>query len=173
MRTLMLAAIAFGASAAAASASAQGISDIRAPAPRIALQQLAGTWSFAVYQSAGEAPVATGRREMRLLADSLKLAWTESYDGRPATSDGFLGYDERAGTYYLLGVQSGDPAPMFLVGRAEEGAIRFDPAKSPAGIGNRPGVFVASDVRVVDRAHFEWTAVDGRWRVEFTRVGDR
>jgi hypothetical protein len=134
------------------------------------MSRLAGTWQFALYQNGRNTPVSTGRREMHLLADSLKLAWTETFDGRVAGGSGFLGYDDGAGAFYLMGVQAGVRSPMFLVGHAGDGAIHFDPAASPAGLANRPGVYVASSVRMVDRDHFEWLAADGRWRVEFTRV---
>jgi hypothetical protein len=134
------------------------------------MSRLAGTWQFAVYQPGRAAPVTTGRREMRLLADSLKLAWNETLDGRAADGSGFLGYDAGGDAFYLMGVQAGTHSPMFLVGHAGDGMIQFDPATSPAGLANRPGVYVASSVRMVDRDHFEWLAADGRWRVEFTRV---
>jgi len=142
------------------------------PDAKTVMSRLAGTWQFAVYQPGRTAPVTTGRREMRLLADSLKLAWNETFDGRSADGSGFLGYDAGAGAFYLMGVQAGTHAPMFLVGHAGDGTIQFDPAASPGGLANRPGVYVASSVRLVDRDHFEWLAADGRWRVEFTRVAE-
>jgi hypothetical protein len=136
------------------------------------MAQLAGIWQFAVYQPGRSTPVTTGRRDMRLLADSLKLAWDETFDDRPADGSGLLGYDAGADAFYLMGVQAGTRSPMFLVGHAGNGAIQFDPATSPTGLANRPGVYVASSVRIVDRDHFEWLAADGRWRVEFTRLAE-
>ena len=45
--------------------------------------RLAASWSSIVNTAdAPDTPVATGQRAMTLRADSLKVAWTESYDGR-------------------------------------------------------------------------------------------
>ena len=138
-----------------------------------AIPQLAGAWSVALFQSGRAVPVGTGQMRMTLLADSLKLAWTQSWRGRADTASGFLGYDPHAGAYYLFGVSTDSPAPMFLVGSDVDGLIRFDPADSPTGVGSRPGVYVASELRIEDHAHLEWRAVDGGWRAEFSRVGEQ
>jgi len=137
------------------------------------LGELAGSWSFAFYQAGHATPIRTGHRDMRLLADSLKLTWRDTYVGRADTAMGFLGYAPRASSYYLMGVSGHSPDPMYLVGTQTAAGLEFDPATSPAGAGNRSGVFIASQVRVVDANHFEWRAADGTWWVDFTRVGDR
>lgn len=155
------------------------------PAPRFApttsattaaketLVALAGSWTFAVYQPGHAAPVRRGHRDMRLLADSLKLMWRDTYVGRADTALGFLGYAPPSSSYYLMGVSGRAPDPMYLVGTRTATGLEFDPATSPSGVGNPRGVFLASQVHVVDANHFEWRAADGRWWVEFTRAGDR
>src|SRR3989442_15936139 len=58
---------------------------------------------------------------------------------------------------------------MVQIGRADGSGrtILFDPATGNLEI---PGLLVASELRLVDTAHFEWVASDGRWRVVFTRI---
>jgi len=114
--------------------------------------------------------VASGQRELRLLRDSTKLVWTESFDTKSDTGTGILGYDSAKRVYYVLGAYTHEPHPTVLIGRADESGrtILFDPA---AGNLETPGVLIASEFRLVDIAHFEWVASDGRWRVVFTRIG--
>jgi len=107
---------------------------------------------------------------MRLLSDSTKLVWTESFDTKSDTGTGILGYDSAKDVYYVLGAYTHEPHPMAQIGRADGSgrAILFDPASGNLEI---PGLFVASELRLVDATHFEWVASDGRWRVVFTRIG--
>src|SRR6266513_5477438 len=68
--------------------------------PQGLLGLLAGTWHFDLYSQASRSPVASGEREMRLLADSTKLAWTDTVTGRPGAGTGILGYNAATGVYY-------------------------------------------------------------------------
>jgi len=114
--------------------------------------------------------VASGERQMRLLSDSTKLVWTESFDTKSDTGTGILGYDSAKGVYYVLGAYTHEPHPTVLMGRAEGSGrtILFDPASGNLEI---PGLLIASELRIVDTAHFEWVASGGGWRVVFTRIG--
>ena len=143
---------------------------VTTPQPRAVIAGLAGNWRFDLYQLGHTSPVASGQREMRLLRDSTKLVWTESFDTKSDTGTGILGYDSAKRVYYVLGAYTHEPHPTVLIGRADESGrtILFDPA---AGNLETPGVLIASEFRLVDIAHFEWVASDGRWRVVFTRIG--
>ena len=133
---------------------------------------LAGSWKFELYQRGGSNPVLVGEREMRLLQDSTKLVWTEVIRGRADTGSGVLGYNPTNRSYYLLGAYAHQADPIILWGRADTSArsIAFDPASSDAVVLNRPGLFVSSELRVIDPNHFEWVATDGQWRAVFTRM---
>ena len=171
MRTFMLGSVIVVATTVGGSVSPLRTASTDSATGSSAIVRLAGSWSFVVYTAdAPDTPVATGRREMTLLADSLKVAWTESYDARSGTSSGFLGFNPRARKYYLMGVSSNRPDPMYLVGTATAAGIEFHPRQSPGGVGNRPGLYIASELRMIDDDHLEWRAVDGRWRAVFRRV---
>src|SRR5213083_2328707 len=95
---------------------------------------LAGKWRFDVYSDGHSVPVASGQREMRLLEDSTKLAWTEtlvdpprigpfvgfSFMGnwtepvvdRSRAGNGVLGYNAATGAWYVLGSYSHEPNPL-------------------------------------------------------------
>ncbi len=138
--------------------------------PQAVIAELAGLWHFDLYTSSQTRPVTSGQRQMRLLSDSTKLVWTESFDTRSDTGTGILGYDSAKRVYYVLGAYTHEPHPMAQIGRADASGhtILFDPA---AGNLEIPGLLVASELRLVDAAHFEWVASDGRWRAVFTRIG--
>ena len=138
--------------------------------PQAVLAELSGLWHFDLYTSSRTSPVTSGQRQMRLLSDSTKLVWTESFDTKSDTGTGILGYDSAKDVYYVLGAYTHEPHPMAQIGRADGSgrAILFDPASGNLEI---PGLFVASELRLVDATHFEWVASDGRWRVVFTRIG--
>jgi len=140
------------------------------PRPQATIAHLAGLWHFDLYTSSQTRPVTSGQRQMRLLSDSTKLVWTESFDTKSDTGTGILGYDSAKGVYYVLGAYTHEPHPMVQIGRADGSGrtILFDPATGNLEI---PGLLVASELRLVDTAHFEWVASDGRWRVVFTRIG--
>ncbi len=129
---------------------------------------LAGKWRLDVYSDGHSVPVASGQREMRLLEDSTKLAWTETFVGQSRAGNGVLGYNAATGTWYVLGSYSHEPNPLVLIGRADlEGrSLVFDPLKTIS----RSGTFVSSELRLVDAEHFEWVASDGGWRIVFTRI---
>jgi hypothetical protein len=133
---------------------------------------LAGSWKLELYQRGDSSPVLVGRRDMRLLQDSTKLLWTEVLRGRADTGSGVLGYNPTNRSYYLLGAYTHEADPIVLWGRADTSArsITFEPASSDAVVVNRPGVFVSSQLRVIDANHFEWVAADGQWRAVFTRI---
>jgi len=138
--------------------------------PRTLIPLLAGTWHFNIYSSGNTHPVSSGQRVMRLLSDSMKLAWTETFVGRADTGTGVFGYSSATGAYYVFGAYTDETDPFVLTGRADGsgGTILFDPLE---GFG-RGGNLVASSFRLIDPQHFEWIASSGRWRAVFTRVGD-
>jgi len=107
---------------------------------------------------------------MRLLNDSTKLVWTEIFDTRSDTGTGILGYDSAKGVYYVLGAYTNAPHPMVQIGRADRSGRTISFAPDSGNLAT-PGFFIASELRLVDSAHFEWVAYDGRWRVVFTRIG--
>lgn len=139
------------------------------PEPHTIIPELAGNWRFDIYQSGRTTPIATGRRQMRLLSDSTKLVWTETFNTSSDTGTGVFGYDSRKGVYYLLGAYTHEPHPVFQIGRAGNSGriVLFDSTLSNVAF---PGVFIPSEVRLVDSTHFEWVASDGRWRAVFTRI---
>lgn len=165
---------------------------LKTPVTRISgvatvLIALEGKWHFDLYSRGDTLPVASGEREMRLLSDSTKLAWTETPVDRPhrGTSvlgyqtaanvdqshagSGFLGYNAATDAWYVLGAYAHEPNPVVLVGRADRSGriLMFDPLE----ITSPPGTYVSSELRLVDAEHFEWVASDGGWRAVFTRVG--
>src|SRR5260370_32214475 len=87
--------------------------------PQGLLGLLAGTWHFDLYSRGATGPVASGQREMRLWADSVKLTWTETFVGQSKTGTGILGYNAATGVYYVLGALERQPSPMILIGRAD------------------------------------------------------
>src|SRR5882762_4446516 len=58
------------------------------------LTPLVGTWHFGMYSADRHDPVTSGQREMRLMSDSTKLAWTETFRGRSDIGTGILGYNK-------------------------------------------------------------------------------
>ena len=137
--------------------------------PRRLIPMLAGTWRFNIYSSTNSDPVSSGQRVMRLLSDSMKLAWTETFVGRADTGTGVFGYNSATAAYYVFGAYTDETDPFVLTGRADGSGdtILFDPLE---GLG-RGGNLIASSFRLIDPQHFEWIASDGRWRAIFTRVG--
>lgn len=130
---------------------------------------LAGKWRFDVFSLNQAAPIASGQREMQLLDDSTKLAWTETFVGQSRVGTGMLGYNWATGAWYLVGAYTHDPDPVVLIGRADSSdhVLVFDPVE----VTSRPGTYVSSKLRIVDASHLEWVASDGRWRVLFNRIG--
>ncbi len=140
--------------------------------PQGLLALLAGTWHFDLYSQASNGPVASGQREMRLLADSMKLTWRETVVGRSETGAGILGYNAATGAYYLLGAIEHEPSPMILIGRVDRSGhtVVFDVASADIRLA-KPGIYVTSELRLVDADHFEWVTSDGRGRGVFNRIG--
>jgi hypothetical protein len=136
--------------------------------PDAIIPALAGSWRFDIYESGQTTPISTGRRQMRLLSDSTKLVWTETFNSRSDTGTGILGYDSRKGLYYLLGAYTHEPHPVAQVGRAGSSgrSVVFDSTSNVAV----PGVFITSELRLVDSTRFEWIASDRSWRAVFTRI---
>ena len=133
------------------------------------LLALAGKWHFDLYSQGQTVPAASGQREMRLLDDSMKLAWTETFVGQSRVGSGTLGYNSATGAWYVLGAYTHEPDPVVLIGRPDPSnhALHFDPVEATG----RPRTFVSSELRLVDAEHFQWVASDGGWRVVFTRIG--
>ncbi len=142
-----------------------------ASTPQELLRVLSGTWHFELYSQASTSPLASGQREMRLLADSTKLAWTETV-GRSDAGTGILGYNSATGAYYVLAALDHEPSPMVLIGRADHSGrtVVFDVASTDLQLA-KPGVYVTSKLRIVDADHFEWVTSDGRGRGIFRRIG--
>ena len=158
---------------AAPVASQERASGPGSPAARRALIKiLAGDWRFAVYHPGNPKAVATGRRDMRLMADSLKLVWTETFDTTPNGGSGILGYDAGKGTYFVVGAYANTQAPFLLVGQVDSAgqSVIFRPIPNTASLSNAEGALIDSELHLVDAEHFEWTASDGRWHVVFTRA---
>ncbi len=135
------------------------------------LTPLVGTWHFDMYSADRHDPVTSGQREMRLMSDSTKLAWTETFRGRSDIGTGILGYNAATNAYYVLGVYTHEPNPVVLTGRADPStrSITFDPAPTNPGLA-KAGIFEASTLRLIDANDFEWVASDGSWRTVFSRA---
>jgi hypothetical protein len=139
-------------------------------AAKSVITTLAGRWSFQMFRRGREHPFGKGVREMQLMGDSLKLSWTERFEGSSETTAGFLGYDEPYESFYLVAVRSDRSTPLFLRGSATDNTIRFDPEQTAGSYGNVPGTYIVSELRILDADRFEWVAVNGDWWVAFERV---
>ena len=146
-------------------------SSLRQPFPelRAIIPELAGNWCFDIYAPGRTTPIATGRRQMRLLSDSTKLVWIETFNTSSDTGTGILGYDSKKGVYYLLGAYTHEAHPVAQLGHLGSSgrAIVFDSTSSNIAL---PGVFIASELQLVDSTRFEWVASDRSWRAVFTRI---
>ena len=164
-RALAIAAIAVAVASGSATSQQRGIR------PGDVIPRLAGTWSFEMFVSGRDYPVGKGQREMRLLADSTKLSWTDEFEGSPAEGAGLLGYDERFTTFYYTSVQTYQSTPVFILGYSKDSTIVWNPART-AEIWDSEGLgtYIVSELHLIDADHFEWVAVNGAWRVEYTRV---
>ena len=154
-------------------ASQERASGPASPAARRALiKELAGAWRFAIYHPGDPNAVATGRRDMRLMADSLKLVWTETFDTTPNGGTGILGYDAAKGAYFVVGAYANTQAPFLLVGQVDSAGrtVTFRPIPNTPSLSSADGALIDSELHLIDAQHFEWTAYDGRWRVVFTRA---
>src|SRR5688572_25131360 len=67
-------------------------------AARLLLQRLAGTWSFEWRSADGIG--ATGTRQYRVLPDSLRVVWDETYAGSRRTGHGALWYHPRTQRFF-------------------------------------------------------------------------
>jgi len=166
-RALAIAVALIGAAAGPVTAQ-QAVQESR---PQQVLAQLAGTWSFQMFVPGRDYPWTKGRREISLMEDSLKLSWSDDYEGTTVSGAGFLGYDERIQAYYLMGVRTRISTPMFLLGTASADTIRFDPNRTAGNYGNAPGTYQMSELWMVDRDRFVWMMNENGWWAEFTRVG--
>ena len=119
--------------------------------PQGLLALLAGTWHFDLYSQGSTGPVASGEREMRLLADSTKLTWRETVVGRSEAGAGILGYNAATGAYYVFAAVEHEPSPMILIGRADRSGhtVVFDVASTDTRLA-KPGVYVTSELRLTD-----------------------
>jgi hypothetical protein len=149
-----------------------GQSDRSLPStPQGLLGLLAGTWHFDLYAQGSTGPIASGQREMRLWADSMKVTWTETFVGQSKTGTGILGYNAATGAYYVLGAVEHQPSPMILTGRADSSghAVVFDAGSNDVRVA-KPAIYAASELLLVDADRFEWVTLDGSWRGVFNRT---
>ena len=60
---------------------------------------------------------------------------------------------------------------MILIGRADSSGqkVLFDVASADLRLA-KPGVYVTSELRIVDADHFEWFTSDSRGRAIFSRI---
>jgi len=109
---------------------------------------------------------------MRLSGDSMKVTWSETVVGQSETGAGILGYNAATGAYYQLGAIEHEPSPMILIGRADRSGhtVVFDVASTDPRLA-KPGIYVTSELRLIDPDHFEWVTSDGRGRGVFNRIG--
>jgi hypothetical protein len=140
--------------------------------PQGLLGLLAGTWHFDLYAQGSTGPLASGQREMRLWADSMKVTWTETFVGQSKTGTGILGYNAATGAYYVLGALERQPSPMILVGRADSSGrtVVFEVGSTDIRVA-KPAIYATSELRLVDADHFEWVTLDGSWRGVYNRIG--
>jgi hypothetical protein len=139
-------------------------------AARVLLERLAGEWAFEWRSPDG--PGATGTRQYRVLPDSLRVVWDETYNNSRQTGHGVLWYHPRAQRFFYFGVYAPSMASMLLTGRlAPSGTVvTFD--LLPGGNDSIPlnEGLVRSRLRVSDAVVHTWARWDNAWVVSFRRV---
>jgi hypothetical protein len=139
---------------------------------RLLLQRLAGNWAFE-WRSA-DGPGATGKRQYRLLPDSLRVVWDETYNNSRQTGHGALWYHPRAQRFFYFGVYAPSMASILLTGRLEPSgtAVTFDllPIERDS-IPFNEGL-VRSRLRVSDADGHTWARWDDAWVVKFRRLSE-
>ena len=141
----------------------------REQAARRFLRHLAGTWSFEWRSADGVGP--TGTRQYRLLPDSLRVVWDESYAASHRTGHGVLWYHPRAQRFFYSGVYAAPVAAMFLTGRLDWSGttVTFDLLRvANDSIPLNEGL-VRSRLHVPDRDGHTWARWDNAWVVTFRR----
>ncbi len=155
---------------AAVSLSAQQAdSAAQEQAARAFLRRLAGEWSFE-WRSA-DGPGSTGTRHYRLLSDSLRVVWDETYATSRQNGHGALWYHPRAQRFFYFGLYAPPVAAMLLTGRldASRTTVTFD--LLPVAIDSIPlnESLVRSRLQLADSARHIWARWDNAWVVTFRR----
>lgn len=161
----------FGLSCATAALPAQLPDSVaREQAARVFLRRLVGKWSFE-WRSA-DGPAASGTRQYRLLSDSLRVVWDETYVTSRQTGHGALWYHPGAQRFFYFGLYAPPVAAMMLTGRfdASGTTVTFDllPVASdsiPINVS-----LVRSRLQVADSGRHVWARWDNGWVVTFRRL---
>jgi hypothetical protein len=141
----------------------------REQAARLLLRRLAGDWSFEWRSADGVG--ATGTRRYRVLPDSLRVVWDESYAASRRTGHGALWYHPRAQRFFYSGLYAPPVAAMFLTGRFDLSAttVTFDLLSvANDSIPLNEGL-VRSRLHVPDSDRHTWARWDNAWVVTFRR----
>jgi hypothetical protein len=144
--------------------------------PRSLVHLLVGRWRFAIWFAGNfdGPPDASGTRVVEALYDDLRLQWTEELDNPGGRSQGFIGFDPRAGRFYSSSVHSEGSGAEFLIGTLSpsEPLVTFTPvaqahdSRSPTSDRRLMESFVLT---LIDQDHFTWVPLDRGWRAVFTR----
>jgi hypothetical protein len=138
-------------------------------AARLLLRRLVGTWSFEWRSAQGVG--ATGTRQYRVLPDSLRVVWDETYAGSRRTGHGALWYHPRIQRFFYSGLYAPPVAAMFLTGRfdASGTTVTFD--LLPVGSDSIPlnEGLVRSRMHAADSERHTWARFDNAWVVTFRR----
>lgn len=138
-------------------------------AARLLLQRLAGNWSFE-WRSADGAG-ATGTRQYRVLPDSLRVVWDESYAASRRTGHGALWYHPRAQRFFYSGLYAPPVAAMLLTGRFDRSGttVTFDLLSVANDSIPLSEGLVRSRLHVPDGDRHTWARWDNAWVVTFRR----
>ena len=138
-------------------------------AARLFLRRLAGTWSFE-WRSADRVG-ATGTRQYRVLPDSLRVVWDESYAASPRTGHGALWYDPRVQRFFYSGLYAPPIAAMWLTGRFDRAGatVTFDLLRVGSDSIPLNEGLVRSRLHVPDAERHTWARWDNAWVVTFRR----
>jgi hypothetical protein len=138
-------------------------------AARLLLQRLAGNWTFEWRSPDGVG--ATGTRQYRVLPDSLRVVWDETYDVSRRTGHGALWYHPRAQRFFYFGLYAPTVAAMFLTGRFDASGISVTFDLLPVANDSVPlnEGLVRSRLHVADIERHTWARWDNAWVVTFRR----
>ena len=142
----------------------------REHAARLLFRRLAGDWRFEWRSADGVG--ATGTRQYRVLSDSLRVVWDETYAASRRTGHGTLWYHPRERRFFYFGVYAPPVAAMLLTGRfdASGATVTFDllPVSGDSIPLNES--LVRSRLRVPDGDGHTWARWDNAWVVTFRRT---
>jgi hypothetical protein len=138
-------------------------------AARLFLKRLAGDWAFEWRSRDG--PGATGTRQYRVLPDSLRVVWDETYNNSRQIGHGVLWYHPRVQRFFYFGVYAPSMASMLLTGRFEPSgnAVTFDLLRLQNDSIPLNEALVRSRLRVSDADGHIWARWDNAWVVNFRR----